>query len=176
MASLARAGCRKTMYRQTKINKNFNLFNDYGDGYGIISSSNANHNISFQMQKSFALEREVGGGWTGGRTGGGLLLFVQCQTNCHSLTLKLLLRFRGGGGDGDGDVVNVIELLFLRKSKIEKLEKVCSDVWNCTQKCENIEAISKQNNTLKLFNSFKIAFSWCFSLEGNLDFPDFLQK
>ena len=50
--------------RQTKINKNFNLFNDYGDGYGIISSSNANHNISVHMQKSFALEREVGGGRT----------------------------------------------------------------------------------------------------------------
>ena len=43
------------------------------------------------------------------------------------------------------------------------------------QKCENY-AIFKQNYTLKLFVAFKMAYSCCFSLEGNLDFPEFLQK
>ena len=43
------------------------------------------------------------------------------------------------------------------------------------QKCENY-AIFKQNYTLKLFVAFKMAYSCCFSLGGNLDFPDFLQK
>ena len=43
------------------------------------------------------------------------------------------------------------------------------------QKCENY-AIFKQNYTLKLFVAFKMAYSCCFSLGGNLDFLDFLQK
>ena len=43
------------------------------------------------------------------------------------------------------------------------------------QKCYN-NAIFKQNYTLKLFVAFKMAYSCCFSLEGNLDFPEFLQR
>ena len=42
-------------------------------------------------------------------------------------------------------------------------------------KCEN-NAIFKQIYPLKLFIAFKMAYSGCFSLGGNLDFPDFLQK
>ena len=42
------------------------------------------------------------------------------------------------------------------------------------QKCEN-NAILKQKYTLKLITAFKMAYSWCFSLGGNLDFLDFLQ-
>ena len=42
-------------------------------------------------------------------------------------------------------------------------------------KCEN-NAIFKQIYTLKLFIAFKMAYSCCFSLGGNLDFPEFLQK
>ena len=42
-------------------------------------------------------------------------------------------------------------------------------------KYEN-NAIFKFNCTLKLLIDFKIAYSCCSSLEGNLDFPDFLQK
>ena len=37
-------------------------------------------------------------------------------------------------------------------------------------------AIFKQNYSLKLFVAFKMAYYCCFSLGGNLDFPDFLQK
>ena len=37
-------------------------------------------------------------------------------------------------------------------------------------------AIFNQNYTQKLFIAFKMAYSWCFGLKGNLDFPDFLQK
>ena len=44
------------------------------------------------------------------------------------------------------------------------------------QKCENNEAIFNQNNGHKLFIAFKMAYSCCFGLRGNLDFPDFLQK
>ena len=44
------------------------------------------------------------------------------------------------------------------------------------QKCENNEASFKQSYTLKLFIAFKMAYSCCFSLGGNLDFLDFLQK
>ena len=43
-------------------------------------------------------------------------------------------------------------------------------------KCENNEAISKKNYAQKLFIAFKMAYSFCFGLRGNLDFPDFLQK
>ena len=39
-------------------------------------------------------------------------------------------------------------------------------------KCENNEAIFDQ----KQFIAFKMAFSCCFSLGGNLDFPEFLHK
>ena len=41
------------------------------------------------------------------------------------------------------------------------------------QKCENNECCFKQNYSLKLF---KMAYSCCFGLRGNLDFRDFLQK
>ena len=41
-------------------------------------------------------------------------------------------------------------------------------------KCEN-NAIFKQNYTLELFISLKMAISCCFGLRGNLEFPDFLQ-
>ena len=42
-------------------------------------------------------------------------------------------------------------------------------------KCQH-NAIFKQNYALKLFITFKMAYYCCFSLGGNLDFPDFLQK
>ena len=40
-------------------------------------------------------------------------------------------------------------------------------------KCEN-NASFKEIFTLKLFIAFKMAYSCCFSLGGNLDFPEFL--
>ena len=43
------------------------------------------------------------------------------------------------------------------------------------QKCYN-NAILKQNNPLKLFIAFKMAYSCSFSWGGNLDFLEFLQK
>ena len=42
-------------------------------------------------------------------------------------------------------------------------------------KSEN-NAILKQNCPQTLFISFKISYSCCFGLRGNLEFPDFLQK
>ena len=42
-------------------------------------------------------------------------------------------------------------------------------------KCEN-SASFKQSYTLKLFIAFKMAYSCCLSLGGNLDFPEFRQK
>ena len=39
-----------------------------------------------------------------------------------------------------------------------------------------MNAIFEQNYTLELFIALKIAYSCCFCLRGNLDFPDFLQK
>ena len=42
-------------------------------------------------------------------------------------------------------------------------------------KCEN-NAIFKQNYYLKMFIAFKMAYSCCFSLRGNLNFLDFLLK
>ena len=42
-------------------------------------------------------------------------------------------------------------------------------------KCQDND-IFKQNYSLKLLIIFKKAYSCCFSLGGNLDFPDFLQK
>ena len=44
------------------------------------------------------------------------------------------------------------------------------------QKCKNNCAIFKQIYTTKLFIAFKMAYSCCFSLGGNLHFPEFLQK
>ena len=44
-----------------------------------------------------------------------------------------------------------------------------------TLKCEN-NAIFKLNYAQKLFIALKMAYSFCFGLRGNLDFPDFLQK
>ena len=41
------------------------------------------------------------------------------------------------------------------------------------QKCENNCAVFKQNYTEKLLITFKLAYSCCFGLGGNLDFPDF---
>ena len=38
------------------------------------------------------------------------------------------------------------------------------------------QTIFKQNYTLELFISLKMAISCCFGLRGNLDFPDFLPK
>ena len=43
------------------------------------------------------------------------------------------------------------------------------------QRREN-HAIFKQNYTPELFIAFKMVYSCCFSLGGNLDFPEFLQK
>ena len=42
--------------------------------------------------------------------------------------------------------------------------------------CENNAILSKTTNTQKLFIALKMAYSCCFSLGGNLDFPEFLQK
>ena len=39
-----------------------------------------------------------------------------------------------------------------------------------------MNAILEQNYTLELFIALKMAYSCCFGLRGNLDFPDFLQK
>ena len=43
------------------------------------------------------------------------------------------------------------------------------------QKCEN-QAIFKQNYTLELFIALEMVYYCCFTLGGNLDFLDFLQK
>ena len=43
------------------------------------------------------------------------------------------------------------------------------------QKCEN-QAIFKQNYTLELFIALEMVYYCCFSLGGNVDFLDFLQK
>ena len=43
------------------------------------------------------------------------------------------------------------------------------------QKCEN-NAIFMQNYTLKRFVAFRMAYSCCFGLRGNLEFPIFLQN
>ena len=42
-------------------------------------------------------------------------------------------------------------------------------------KCQD-NAIFKQNYSLKLLTTFKMAYSCCFSLGRNLDFLEFLQK
>ena len=41
---------------------------------------------------------------------------------------------------------------------------------------EPMYAVFKQNYTAKLFITFKMAYSCCFSLGGYLDFPEFLKK
>ena len=48
-------------------------------------------------------------------------------------------------------------------------------MYDPAQKCENY-AIFKQNYTLELFISLKMAICCCFGLRENLEFPDFLQK
>ena len=58
--------------------------------------------------------------------------------------------------------------------RIRKLKKVCSDVWLCTKMLNN--AISKQNYIHTLLSAFKMAYLYCFSLVGYLDFLDFFQK
>ena len=42
-------------------------------------------------------------------------------------------------------------------------------------KCVN-NAISNQNYAQKMLFAFKMAYSCCCDLRGNLDFPNFLQK
>ena len=42
-------------------------------------------------------------------------------------------------------------------------------------KCEN-NTIFNQNYSVKQYITFKMSYSCCFSLGGNPDFPDFLQK
>ena len=59
-------------------------------------------------------------------------------------------------------------------TKIKKMKKVCSDVWTCTKMLK--ECYFKQNYTPKLFIAFKMAYYCHFSLGGNLDSLDFLQK
>ena len=44
------------------------------------------------------------------------------------------------------------------------------------QKCENYLCYFKQNSTLGQFIAFKMAYSCCFSIGGNLDFLDFLHE
>ena len=45
------------------------------------------------------------------------------------------------------------------------------------QKCvKTMNAIFKQIHTVKVLIAFKMAYLCCFSLGGNLDFPEFLQK
>ena len=41
---------------------------------------------------------------------------------------------------------------------------------------KTMNAIFDQNYTLELLIALKMAYSCCFGLRGNLDFPDFLQK
>ena len=43
------------------------------------------------------------------------------------------------------------------------------------EKCKKY-AIFKQNYTPERFIAFKMVYSCCFSLGGNLDFPEFLKK
>ena len=57
--------------------------------------------------------------------------------------------------------------------KIQKLNKICSDVWTCTKMSTQCYFQAK------LFSKtvyFKMASSYSFSSGGNLDFPDFVQK
>ena len=58
--------------------------------------------------------------------------------------------------------------------KIKKLNTVGSNVCTCTKMWKL--CYFKQNYTLELFVAFKMAYSCCFGLRGNRDFPDFLQK
>ena len=58
--------------------------------------------------------------------------------------------------------------------KIKKLNKVCSDDWTCTKMLK--QCYLKLNYIQTLFICSKMAYSCCFSLEGNLDFLESLQK
>ena len=58
--------------------------------------------------------------------------------------------------------------------KIKKWKKFVL-MFKLALKCIN-NAIFKQIYTLKLLVAFKMAYSCCFSLGGNLDFLEFLQK
>ena len=67
--------------------------------------------------------------------------------------------------------------LFWRKSRFPQnleMEKIVL-MSEPALKCEN-NASFNQIYTLKLFIAFKMAYSCCFSLGGNLDIPEFLQK
>ena len=58
--------------------------------------------------------------------------------------------------------------------KSKKLNKVLMS--EPAQKCENYEAIFKQNYTPELIIALKMVYSCFFGSRGNLDFPNFLQK
>ena len=73
-------------------------------------------------------------------------------------------------------VLDVIKL-FCRKSRFTCNLDIEKSLFWCLNLHKNVKTmLFKQNNTVKLFIAFKMAFSHCFSLTGNLDFPDFLQK
>ena len=56
------------------------------------------------------------------------------------------------------------------------MKNICSDVWTCTKTKMLKQCYFKQIYTLKLFIAFKMAYSCCFSLVGNLAFPELLKK
>ena len=74
-------------------------------------------------------------------------------------------------------VVDVIKLFLEEIEIFPKLRNLKKFVLMSEpeQKCEN-NAVFKQNYTAKLLITFKMAYSCCFSLGGNVDFLDFLQK
>ena len=53
--------------------------------------------------------------------------------------------------------------------QIEKLNKVCSDVWTCTKMWKQWTLLLKQNYTLEMRSAFKMVYSCCFSLEKVLN-------
>ena len=70
-----------------------------------------------------------------------------------------------------------VKNLFWRKSSFPKnleIEKHLFDVRTCTKMWK--QCYFNQNYAQKLFIAFKMAYSCCFGLRGNLDFRDFLQK
>ena len=58
--------------------------------------------------------------------------------------------------------------------KIKKLKNICFDVRTCTKMWK--QCYFNQNYAQKLFIAFKMAYSCCCGLRGNLNFPDFFQK
>ena len=58
--------------------------------------------------------------------------------------------------------------------KIKKLNKVCFADWTCTKMLK--QCYFQLNYIQTLFICSKMVYSCCFSLGGNLDFLDFLQK